>query len=769
MNEKIKKKRRLDFSDIKSEHEKIWKKNFFDVQIHCQLTIFPGHRYILSSSSELLAEQLASGVDKLNWNEFEERTGTALLRWIYTNEVGFDPIHDVTVADQWLDLLYGSYKLQLVTLFTICEETLLSLSIDGDALPRFNDIAKKVGAYKLIGKYLDLKLNVIAGVAGSTEELDVEIDEISTDHYCSTSSNSSEEEYDYEYLDEEFEELLKLNKLTFGYHAFRQFSNVEVITHSDRWQAHAHILESRSKKFREVFTKTTGRNHSMYFTYYGMELFRWLYTDCVVFDDKHHATVDLLKAAQFYELPTLFERCEQAIVERVDITSCAYFHKIAEKQNAATVLKCCNQLISKYFIKSQSLCRTEMDVEVEMEVDNSNSLDEMMVCDLPTEEAVEGLLTLNDDCLLHVFRFVSLVDLGSIKGTCKRFSSLADQSFRLYREKSLEIESSSMFASIWILKHFGNFIKSLSLESFYERYASRDDISKMIARFTDGQLKSISLNEFDKTDGETFECLKTVLKNVDCIELMWFSYDSNIDTILNYCENLKEVNIDGQEIKLKSDWCSKNPNITKFTMSGLRDDKILEIICKELTRLEYLSVDCIDTETDKIIHLSRLSSTLKKLRIGTSSLGIGQMLQQFADKTVLKDLTLQYTRMTESLANVLGDFPNLSNLVFENRVEFNENVQDILSKKLVRIESLAFVECEEITFNTIAKIVKNLLDLKKLSVNDCDEIDFIDKSEYLSLRKIKNLQIFLDQTVYERSCESIGNNWLDNVQVKRLE
>ncbi|KAG4071410.1 hypothetical protein HA402_011564 [Bradysia odoriphaga] len=721
----------------------------------------------LCSSSQLLAEQLASGVDKLNWNEFEERTGTALLRWIYTKEVEFDPIHDVTVADQWLDLLHGSYKLQLVPLFTICEERLLSLYIDGDVTPRFYDIAKKVGAYQLMEKHLELKLNVIAGVAGSREEPDVEIDEISTDHYCFEFSNSSEEEYDCEYQDEEFEELCKLTKLTLGYHAFQQFSNVEVITWSDKWQAHAHILESRSKKFLEVFKQTTGRNHRMY-NYNGMELFRWLYTDCVVFDDKHHATVDLLKAAKFYELPTLFERCEQAIVEKVDITSCAYFHKIAEEHNAARILKCCNQLISKYYIRSQSLVRSEIDVEVEMEVDNSNSLSEMMVCELPTEEAEEGLLTLNDDCLLHVFRFVSLVDLGSIKGTCKRLSSLADQSFRLYRDKSLKIDSSNMFAGIWILKHFGNFIKSLSVDSFYERYASRDDISKMIARCTDGQLKSISLYEFDRTDGETFECLKTVLKTVDCIELTWFNYDSNIDTILNYCENLKEVNIDGQDIILRYDWCLKNPNITKFTISGLLDDRILEVICKKFTRLECFSVDCIDTETEKIIHLSRLSSTLKKLRIGALSLGVGQMLQQFADKTILKDLTFQYTPMTESLANVLGDFPNLSNLVFENRARFNENVQDILSKKLVHIESLTFVDCEEITFNTIAKIVKNLLDLKTLLVNACDEIDFIDRNEYLSLRKIKNLQIFLDRTAYERSCELIGNNWLDNVQVKRL-
>lgn len=306
--------------------------------------------------------------------------------------------------------------------------------------------------------------------------------------------------------------------------------------------------------------------------------------------------------------------------------------------------------------------------------------------ELPTGDVVQGLLTLNDDCLLHLFRFVSSVDLGSIRQTCKRLSLLADQSFKLYKDKSLTIHKSSMFADIWILKHFGKFIKSLTLYSFYERYASANSIFEMIVRFTGEQLKSISLHECDKKAGETYECLKTVLKNIECIEVIWFNDGSNIDTLLSYCENLKKVYIDGELIKLNSDFCLKNPNITKFSMSGLLDDDIIKDISEKLTRLEYLSVDCIHAETNKIIHLSQLSSTLKELRI--EAVRVDQTLQQFADKTVLNALTLSYTSITESLANALGDFPNLSSLVFENLAQLDENILNILSKKLVAIESL---------------------------------------------------------------------------------
>lgn len=387
------------------------------------------------------------------------------------------------------------------------------------------------------------------------------------------------------------------------------------------------------------------------------------------------------------------------------------------------------------------------------------------MCDENPIETVEGLLKLNDDCLLHLFRFVSVADLGSIKSTCKRLRPLADQSFRLYRDKSLAIESCSMFADIWILKHFGKFIKSLNLDSFYERYASLDNILEIIAQFTGEELKSISFHECDKTNDESFECLKTLLKNVERIELKWLNYDYNVNSLLGYCENLKEVNIDGELMKLNSDWCSKNSNVTTLTISGLQDDGIVEDICKTFTHLESLSLDCIDTETNKMIHLSRLSH-LRKLRLDTSN--IDRILQHFTDKTVLQDLCLTYQGMNRSLASVLGKFPNLSNLTFENCVGFNfEVVQHILSEKLVNIETLIFEECEEITFKSIKKIIKNLLDLKTLSVNGCSEVKFIDRDDYLSLRKMRNLQIFLDWRVYERTCEIIGNNLLDNVQVKR--
>lgn len=380
----------------------------------------------------------------------------------------------------------------------------------------------------------------------------------------------------------------------------------------------------------------------------------------------------------------------------------------------------------------------------------------------------DGLMTLNDDCLLHVLRFISLVDLGSIKYTCKRLCQLADQSFKLYGDKSLKIRSSSMFANIWILKHFGKRIHSLSLDSIYKRYVSLEMILEMIARFTGEQLVSISLEDCDAEEDDTFECLKEVLKNVECIKFSWFGYDRHIDLLLSYCENLKKVDINGESIKLNSDWCSKNTNVTHFTMSGLEDDEILDQICVNFTRLEHLSVDCIDKSTNKINQLYRLTH-LRELKIEAFHVDMAKALHLFADKNVLEYLCISFGDMTEELACVVSDFPNLKKLAFENFDGFGENMQKILSSKLVNIEELSFTDCENVTFKAITKIIANNLNLQKLSVSGCDKIEFIDRDDYVSLRKIRNLQIFLSSDVYESTFELIGSYLTDYVQIKSLE
>lgn len=73
----------------------------------------------------------------------------------------------------------------------------------------------------------------------------------------------------------------------------------------------------------------------------------------------------LLKVSHIYKLPTLFERCEQATVKTVDLTSCAQLHKIATEFGATTLLYHCKQLISSYWNGLQDDGFLNMDLYVD--------------------------------------------------------------------------------------------------------------------------------------------------------------------------------------------------------------------------------------------------------------------------------------------------------------------------------------------------------------------------------------------------------------------
>ncbi len=104
-------------------------------------------------------------------------------------------------------------------------------------------------------------------------------------------------------------------------------------------------------------------------------LLRWLYTDAVELDRR--VSKYLLRAAHHYKLPTLFERCEQALITLVDLDSCSNIHEIAKEWNATKLLHHCDRLIRKFW--NNLLSNDIKDVDMRMEDDSESSLGEMAV------------------------------------------------------------------------------------------------------------------------------------------------------------------------------------------------------------------------------------------------------------------------------------------------------------------------------------------------------------------------------------------------------
>lgn len=379
----------------------------------------------------------------------------------------------------------------------------------------------------------------------------------------------------------------------------------------------------------------------------------------------------------------------------------------------------------------------------------------------------EGVLMLNDDCLVHIFRFMSLTDLGSIKATCKRFSQVADLSFKLRKDKSLTIDDENLFTAIWNFKHFGKYINELNVKYLLDQYATYKDIFEIIAKFSTDQLKSISLDlNCDKSlIDDDFKCLEKTMKNVEKIHLKDVE-TSYMQLLLSQCENLNEVNLDfeGDPIILDTQWFLKNVTITSMTIKKNSNDDILDLISTNLINLEFLHYHYAEKTGDKLSYLGRLIH-LKKLRILLQGgADIGPALRNFANKNILEHLCLEVSGPSETLAHTLIDFPILKELIFSFS-EIDGNMRHILSKNLVNVRKLVFYECENITFDDVTIITEDLIGLNELSVHECEMIDFINRHNYLRLSKKRNLEIFLDTHVYNRTIQLVANYLSNYVRV----
>lgn len=394
-----------------------------------------------------------------------------------------------------------------------------------------------------------------------------------------------------------------------------------------------------------------------------------------------------------------------------------------------------------------------------------NSLQVPVSTSLETSEG--GLMELNDDCLLHLFRYISLTDLSCIKDTCERFRQLADQSFKLYRPKRLTINDSSLIADIWNLKHFGKFITSLTLDGSYDYYASYEDIFELMAKFTNVNLKSICLDlQFHQCVAfESVVCLEDILENVEEIKLIGFYNDSQIELILGLCNNLREVHLGGEDMSVTTFWCALNPDIKCLTLSGLFNDDILEEICEQLKFLECLSIEDIQETSNKMRNLAKLNH-LKYLSFEAFSENVGHILQDLAKRDLLEYLSLSYVDVNVTIAQTFSKFTQLKELKLchmENQIQ--ENMLEMLSKHLAHIEKLAFIDCYLITFGEVTTIIKKHLKLKELLLTGCNKIDFIDRENYLRLKKPRKLQIILDNSVYESTMKLIESDLFNYVKI----
>lgn len=154
----------------------------------------------------------------------------------------------------------------------------------------------------------------------------------------------------------------------------------------------------------------------------------------------------------------------------------------------------------------------------------------MIVCDSDDQQEIStagpALNDLNDECLLKVFRMLSLNDVTSIYDTCSRFRTLAMNAFTSdYSQNTLDlnkwyIDEQSKFNMVQIsslLTKFGSLIAGVKCNPYIFRYQPHQ-ILNLILDNCCGALKSLTLSEFH-IDGDIIDKLTPICDNLETLRL----------------------------------------------------------------------------------------------------------------------------------------------------------------------------------------------------------------------------------------------------------
>ncbi|KAH8350167.1 hypothetical protein KR067_004117, partial [Drosophila pandora] len=127
------------------------------------------------------------------------------------------------------------------------------------------------------------------------------------------------------------------------------YSDINIRTISKIFPAHRFVLHARSEKWQDdALCSIHELDWSDIEEDIVLVLLRWIYTDLV---DLHHdgLTLDLIKVAHRFSLPTLLGLCEKALVSSAGIRSCVRFYCVAEEIGASTLLEYCSGIISTHW------------------------------------------------------------------------------------------------------------------------------------------------------------------------------------------------------------------------------------------------------------------------------------------------------------------------------------------------------------------------------------------------------------------------------------
>lgn len=388
-----------------------------------------------------------------------------------------------------------------------------------------------------------------------------------------------------------------------------------------------------------------------------------------------------------------------------------------------------------------------------------------------TTSAME-LLTLNDDCFLELFKYLSTVDLCAIKQTNKRLWNLVEYYFQthyLQKENEVRLKNLNGTKLKEVLSQCGQFVRRLAIESPVQ-YSDLDDfnedgcgdrdtyISHLIAKYCDDKLEILRLQSVF-ISGFASSNLSRVLCHLDTIELNKCYGDA--DQFMSHCPNIKTIiqrncafflTFD-QNYLLQNDHRNLEsliihnenqtdlvPEVLLVFFENRRNLKCLhyinryaptptEVLPTIIQSAKDLQELCIELETFSPTFISDLGcllelSSLKRLEFNTDEIPVTSFINDLATQNRLECIGISDICLDESVCQAFMKLTNLKVLKLISSLRVFDEFSGLLSRRLANLEELYLVQCSEVYFSDIMTFVENCRQLKTLYLYENPYIDW---------------------------------------------
>lgn len=324
----------------------------------------------------------------------------------------------------------------------------------------------------------------------------------------------------------------------------------------------------------------------------------------------------------------------------------------------------------------------------------------------------DGILMLNDDCFLQMFKYLSLFDLANLKKTYSSLAVVADMEFRRKTRGSLSLDfddEEHLDEMFLITKQFGSSVGHLAISyhSFGEPQWS--EIFTVICEHYTERLKSLSLS------GEALGIIKEddilliadILKNIETIEIDTYAFDSlnHFFTILSICYNARSIILDFEiDIEIPKTIFQKNKNLVSLKLFTYIKDSDLKQIVENLmnTRLEELflmimSPNSIGGNLSEVLQLNYL----KRLSVECCYWDFNPFLRNVNPFSSLNLLSIRFATLDQESIDILGRISPLKVLQLMECSSHLESLLVLCGNK--NFEHLRFL-CDIMDFGAIGKV-----------------------------------------------------------------